>query len=371
MSRALCSLNRSRGAEFRAYRPAAVVLIAIFAATLCFGVAASAVVQTQAPPPQGTASPPPPTGGVYERLNSSQLQRLVAPIALYPDQMVAQILAAATFPTQIVEANQWLAAHPGLQPADLGNQVNQQPWDPSVKALVQYPDVLNSLSSNLGWTSELGDAYYNQGEAVMKAVQEMRKKARKAGTLQSNAQLAVTDQGGQVVIEPVNPDIVYVPAYDPWICYGDPLAPWPDWIEVPGIWWAGPGLYFGVGFPIAPFFGFGWGWGFWGFDWGHHWLMFNHERFVAHSPVFYNRGGYFAGRGDFGRPGAARPGMPPRDTYRGYEAPRNSGGTRTGPFSGFGNGGTTRGFSARGQMSFGGMRGNFGGGFHGGGGGRR
>ena len=306
-------------------------------------------------------------------MSRDQLDRLVAPIALYPDALVAQILSAATFPTQIVDAEDFLNSHPGLSAADLGNQVNQQQWDPSVKALVQYPSVLANLSKNLGWTSELGDAYYNQHDDVMKAVQEMRKKAQKAGNLKPTPQLNVQENEGQIDIDPVDPDVVYVPAYDPWLVYGYPIAPWPYWVEVPGIWWAGPGFYFGVGFPIAPFFGFGWGWNAWAVDWRHHGVYFNHAPYFARGPAFFDRGAYYGGRPGFARPGGYRGSMGDRGTYRGYAAPRGGSGMRSGAFSGFDDGGLSRGFSARGQSSFGGFHGGGfgGGGFHGGGGGRR
>jgi hypothetical protein len=242
-----------------------------------------------------------------------------------------------------------------------------------VKALVEYPSVLANLSKNLGWTSELGDAYYNQHDDVMKAVQEMRKKAQKAGNLKPTSQLNVQDDQGQIDIAPVHPDVVYVPEYDPWLVYGYPIAPWPYWDEVPGIWWGGPGLYFGIGFPIAPFFGFGWGWDAWGVDWHHHGIFFNHSPYRARGPAFFDRGGYYGGRPGFGRPGGFRGSMGDRGSYRGYEAPRGGSGIRSGAFSGFDHGGVSRGFSARGQGSFGGFRGGGfgGGGFRGGGGGRR
>ncbi len=341
-------------------------------------VLSAALIAAGAPllPAQDDAPPPLPNGA-YERLNSGQLNRLVAPIALYPDALVAQILAASTFPSELVDANEFVKSHAGLSPADLGTQVDGQTWDPSVKALAQYPSVLANLTANLGWTSELGDAYYNQSESVMKAVQEMRKKAQKAGTLKSTPQLSVSDEGGRILVAPTDADIVYVPAYDPWLVYGDPLDPWPYWVDVPGIWWGGPGLYFGVGFPIAPFFGFGWGWRSWGFDWGHYHPFFHGSPYVARGPAFFDRGGYYGGRRDFAAPRAVRPMLGPRNGYRGFDAPRSPGfgGLRGGAFSGVGPGGATRGFSARGQMSFGGARGSFGGarggfggGFHGGGG---
>lgn len=336
-----------------------VAFALFFAVGLPMAGALAAPAQDQAPPPASS--------GAYARLSSDQLGRLVAPIALYPDALVAQILSASTFPSQIVDADGWVKAHAGLSPADLGKQVDQQAWDPSVKALVQYPSVLANLSANLGWTSELGDAYYNQPEDVMKAVQEMRKKAEKAGTLKTTPQLSVSDQNGQVLVAPADPNVVYVPSYDPWIVYGYPIAPWPYWVEVPGIWWTGPGLYFGIGFPIAPFFGFGWGWPFWGFDWFHYHAFFHGAPYVARGPAFFDRGGYYGRRAGFAAPGAMRPNLAPRNSYRGFEAPRAPAarGLRSGPFSGVGPGGATRGFSARGQGSFGGARGGFGGGFGG------
>ena len=328
--------------------------------------------QDQAPAPLDQASDQAaPDVAPYAKLSNEQLGRLVAPIALYPDALVAQVLAASTFPTQITDAEDWLNAHPGLSAADLGAQVDQQSWDPSVKALTQYPSVLANLSKNLGWTSELGDAYYNQPDDVMKAVQEMRKKAQKAGNLKPTQQLRVQDEDGQIDILPTDPEVVYVPAYDPWLVYGYPIAPWPYWVEVPGIWWGGPGLYFGLGFPIGPFFGFGWGWRAWGVDWHHHGVFFNRAPYRARGPAFFDRGAYYGGRPGFGRPGGYRGNLGGRGSYRGYEAPRGGSGVRSGAFSGINHGGMSRGFSARGQSSFGGgfHGGGFGGGgFHGGGG---
>ena len=339
--------------------------------------------QDQGPPPGQGA--PPDDGQVndqsqasYANLSEQQLERLVAPIALYPDSLVAQILAAATFPSQIEDAQSWLKAHPNMTPEDLGAEVDQQDWDPSVKALVQFPSVLSNLASNLGWTSELGDAYYNQQQDVMNAVQVMRKKAQKAGNLKSSQQESVqNDDNGQVQIQPANPNVVYVPAYDPWAVYGYPIAPWPYWVNTPGIWWGGPGLYFGIGFPIAPFFGFGWGWHGWGLDWYNHELFYGRRPYFARGPDFFDRRGYYGGRGDFGRPGAYRgyrgggQGYRGGDAYRGYQDPRGANGMHSGAFSGYNHGGQSRGFSARGQSSMGGFQGGgfHGGGFHGGGGG--
>jgi hypothetical protein len=142
------------------------------------------------------------------RQSPKELQQLVAPIALYPDALVAQVLAASTYPTEIVEADRWMQSHSDLKGEKLGKEVDKQSWDPSVKALTQFPSVLENMDKNLSWTSSLGDAYVNQQQDVMDAVQAMRQQARKAGHLNSNQQENVTTQGNTIVIEPANPDVV-------------------------------------------------------------------------------------------------------------------------------------------------------------------
>jgi hypothetical protein len=288
-----------------------------------------------------------------------QLQQLVAPIALYPDALVAQILAAASYPDQVVEADRWLEQHKDLKGEELGKEVDKQPWDPSVKALTEFASVLANMDKNLSWTSSLGDAYVNQQQDVMNAVQVMRDRAEKAGNLKSTSQEKVTNQGQTIVIEPTDPEVVYVPEYDPWLVYGAPIGIWPGWYWYPGLFWEDPGIAFGFGFGIGFFGGFGWGWGHWGYDW-HHGILFDHHGYVSHSRVFvnrehFNRAGGFHGASGFHGGGA-----------RGFSSHAQSG-THSGAFSGFNHGGVARGFSSRGQSSFGGgFRG--GGGFHGGGG---
>jgi len=339
----------------------------------------AAYQEQQAPPPPQDQAPPssrdqvPSQNGEappYAQQTPEQLQRLVAPIALYPDSLVAQILAAATFPEQVVEADRWAQAHPDLKGEALGQAVDQQPWDPSVKALAAFPSVLGNMDKNLSWTSSLGDAYYNQQQDVMDAVQVMRQKAEASGNLKSTPQQTVSTQGSTVVIEPAEPDVVYVPAYDPWLVYGGPIVAWPGWYPYPGIWYGGPYLSFGVGFGIGFFGGFGWGWGHWGFDWHNHYALYNRGRYYSRSRTFYNRNNFYRGGGDrgrgFDRPGGgagARPFNGDRGAARGYAQPRGQSGVRSGAFSGYSRGGETRSFSSRGSASFGG------GGFHGGGGG--
>jgi hypothetical protein len=158
-------------------------------------------------------------------LSAEELQQLVAPIALYPDALVAQILGASTFPDQIAAAASWLQQNSSLTGTALMEAVNTQSWDPSVKALTQFPSVLANLASNLSWTSSLGEAYHTQTAEVMSAVQVLRAKALAAGNLKSGPQLSVVQQSPQViVIQPVNPQVVYVPVYNPAVVYGYPYV---------------------------------------------------------------------------------------------------------------------------------------------------
>jgi len=177
----------------------------------------------------------------YNPQTAAQLDQLVAPIALYPDALVAQVLAAATFPDQVVEADRWVQANTNLSGTALAQAADQQSWDPSVKALVAFPSVLANMDKNLSWTSSLGDAYYNQQQDVMDAVQVMRQKAQSTGNLKTTQQQTVTSQGSTIVIQPANPQVVYVPAYNPWAIYGYPVSPWPGWYQYPGIWYGGQG----------------------------------------------------------------------------------------------------------------------------------
>src|SRR5208337_2213325 len=335
----------------------------------------SAYQDAQAPAePPAQAAPPP----AYTQETPEQLQQLVAPIALYPDSLVAQILAASTFPEQVVEADRWLQANPDLKGDALGHAADQQPWDPSVKALTAFPSVLGNMDKNLSWTSSLGDAYYNQQPEVMDAIQVMRQRAQQAGNLKSAPQQTVETQGSTIVIQPAAPEVVYVPAYDPWLVYGDPIVAWPGWYAYPGIWWDGPYLSWGIGFEIGWFWGFGWGWGHWGFDWHHRYATYDHDRYYSHSRTFYNRDHFYRGGdraggerggdrggergggdrgggergGGFDRSGAAaRPFNGDTRAARGYAEPRGQSGVRSGAFSGSERGGEARGYSSRGSSS--------------------
>jgi hypothetical protein len=298
-----------------------------------------------------------------------QLQQLVAPIALYPDELVAQILAAATYPTEVVEADRWLQQHPSLKGQELAQAVDKEPLDPSVKALTQFPSVLANMDKNLSWTSSLGEAYVNQSQQVMDAVQTMRRRAQDAGNLKTTPQQTVTTAGRTIAIEPAETDVVYVPTYDPWLVYGAALPLWPGWYGYPGLYLDGPGFGFGLGFDVGFFGGFGWGWHNWGFDWGHRTMVFNHNTYISHSRTFINRNtivnrntinrSTLVNHNSFNNRGVAN-----RNAFTNHSNFVNHGGRSA--FGGFNHGGVAMNHSVRGQASFGG-------GFHGGGsrGGRR
>jgi hypothetical protein len=371
------------------------ILVFLLSSSLLFAILAPTLLAEQDTQP---AQAPP-----HVQQTPDQLQQLVAPIALYPDSLVAQVLAASTFPEQVVEADRWLQAHPDLKGDALGQAIDPQSWDPSVKALAAFPSILGNMDKNLSWTSSVGDAYYNQQQDVMDAVQVMRQRAQAAGNLRSTPQQAVEDQDSAITIQPTSTEVVYVPAYDPWLVYGVPLVAWPGWYPYPGIWFDGPYLAFGVGFDIAFVGAFGWGWGEWGFDWRHHYPLYRHDRYYSRSNTFYNRNSYYRGGGergvardvrqgvsanhaaDAGRPGEESRGQESRspeesresastphpfestDEARGFADARDDSAIRSSAFGGYDHGGDARGFSSRGSASFGGG----GGGARGGAGGRR
>jgi hypothetical protein len=208
-------------------------------------------------------------------LSADQLDSLVAPIALYPDALVAQVLAASANPDQVAYVDDWLAQNKNLTGQALAQAVDQQSWDPSVKALTQFPSVLDNLAHNLSWTSSLGQAFANQQSDVMAAVQAMRAKAQAAGTLQSNSQITITAPSpNTIVIQPANPQVIYVPQYNPTVVYGAPVVV-PYYVPPALPVSVGVGLYFGAPITIGAWFGgggwgagFGWGWHAWNVNWG-------------------------------------------------------------------------------------------------------
>jgi len=243
--------------------------------------AESAYAQQDQAPSQASSQPAPSAAPAVAPLSADQLNAMVAPIALYPDALVAQVLAAAMYPEEVAFADDWLSQNPTLTGTSLAQAVDQQQWDPSVKALTQFPTVLHDLAKNLSWTSSLGQAFGNQQSDVMAAVQTMRARAQAAGTLQSTPQLTVVQQSPQtIVIQPANPQVVYVPQYNPTVVYGSPfVVP----MYTPPVAIATAAVSFGAGVAIGAAFGgggfvgggfvgggggFGWGFHSWGCNWG-------------------------------------------------------------------------------------------------------
>ena len=401
---------------------AAIGLPIVLAATLF------AQEPPQAPPngaeqgaPPGQAPPP------EQPLNPQQLQDLVAPIALYPDNLLSEILAASTYPIEVVEAQQWLQQHPKWKGQKLLDEAKKENWDPSVQALVVFPEVLARLNQDIRWTTDLGNAFLAQQADVMGAVQQLRMKAQANGKLQSTPQENVTTetQNGQTAIDiaPPDPGEVYVPNYNPEYVWGPPAYGYYPPLLYPGLdvgfgYYPGIdlGLYFGGGWGL--YGGFGWGWGPNWFGGGiytngnfFHRYGFNdyHPGFGgawAHDPghrlgvPYGNRavanrfgGGFgargtaaFRGGGGFQGGGAFRGGAGFQGGARGGEAARGAAGRSFAPaerggghsaFGGIQNGGAARmqsdhGFSSMGRsggFGGGGFHGGGGGGFHGGGGG--
>jgi hypothetical protein len=200
------------------------------------------------------------------KIPSDQLDSLVAPIALYPDPMLAQSLAASTYPLEIIQLQQWLARNPGLKDKALADAVAKQPWDPSIQAMAALPEVVKRLADDIQWTTDLGNAFLAQQSDVMDAVQRMRKKAQDTGNLKSSEQqkveTKVIESKSVIVVEQANPQVVYVPSYDPVAVYGPPVYPYPPIYYPPaGYYAAGMAISFGIGIAMGAAWGGGWGWG--------------------------------------------------------------------------------------------------------------
>jgi hypothetical protein len=336
-----------------------------------------------------------------------QLDDLVAPIALYPDPLVGELLAASTYPMEIAEAEQWVRDHPNWKPSKMMDEAKKQNWDPSVQGLVAFPPVLARLSQDIGWTTQLGNAFLAQQADVMQAVQRMRAQAESRGTLRSTPQETVTtqDQGGQsaIDIEPANPDVWYVPDYNPVNVWGPPEYGYYPPLLYPGV---GVGIGWFPGFDLGLYFGGwgGWGWGGWGWmpNWWGGGIMLNHSFFHrygfrhfeggealghsmwAHDPghrlgvPYANRAvaDRFAGQGRGGYMGRQGLGSQQQGRFGSQQEHFGSPGFEqrgyTGNhsvFGGYHNGGATRAQSDHGFSSMGAGRVSGGGGFHGGGGG--
>src|SRR5262252_4190026 len=277
----------------------------------------------------------------YAAPTPDQLYQLVAPIALFPDNLLAQVLAASTFPDQVTAAWNYLQQNPGLKGPQLMQSVDGQSWDNSVKGLTQFPDVLQQMYDNLSWTSSLGDAYFNSPQNVMNAVQVMRQRAYQAGNLkntpqqnvavqnqapssapvQSSAEVQqVASEGGQItvvqappqtiVIQPSQPDVVYVPQYNPTVVYGAPVAPYPGYSTAAMVT---TGLIsFGVGMMVGAAMSggcCGWGYNSWGCGWNNASVTYNKNTYISTSNTFTNRSNYNRNNANYG--GGNRPSQLP------------------------------------------------------------
>lgn len=309
--------------------------------------------------------------------SQQELDQMLAPVALYPDPLLAHVLMAATYPLEVVEAARWSRDNPNLSGDDAVRAVADKDWDASVKSLVAFPQILQTMDQKIDWTERLGDAFLAQQQQVMDTVQGLRHKAQQAGNLSSNGEVLVQEQGDDITIEPGNDTIVYVPYYDPNLIYG----PW-WWPLYPPIYWGpwyGYGcngcIAWGVGFVVGVDFFFG------RWDWPHHHLYhidrgrwYGHEggagnRAWNHDPG-HRRGVPYRNQAldhQFRRLPVATPNIEP---YRGRDAApayQGRGAERGGAFENVGRGSDTRANSARGGASMGGGHGGPGG-FHGGGG---
>jgi len=295
------------------YRGAKTLIAASFGIAL-FGLSAcdkKSDEASQAPAASSVSSPAaapissaaPQSTPEYTPPSADQLYQMVAPIALFPDKLVALVLASATYPVQIREANTWVTQNPSLNGPTLVAAADQQNWDPSIKALTAFPAVLSQMASNIGWTTALGQAYYNDPTDVLNAIQVMRLRAKNAGNLKTSSRIRITEaaqsvpadysvapnaqpiyEGPEVIeppvqtiiIEPAQPDVVYVPEYNQADVYGTPVSYYPGYDYRPPPPPGGPGVAvvtgavaFGVGVTVGALYAHhDWGWHAWGMNWG-------------------------------------------------------------------------------------------------------
>jgi len=355
-------------------------LRSLIAGVLCVALAMPAPAQSPAQPVLPPASAP---AGETKTFSQAELDQLVAPIALYPDALLAQVLMASTYPIEVVYADRWIAANPGLKDTALEDALLSQTWDPAVKSLTVFPQVLQMMSQKLDWTQKLGDALLAQQADVMATVQALRAKALAEGTLKDSREqrvIVVTENGVTIIkIEPADPEVVYVPTYDPSIVYGT----WP-YPAYPPYYWYPPGYYYPGGAFLA---GVIIGWALWGnCDWGgggggrvyvdhRKYNNFNRTNISGDNNWRHNvnhRGGvpYRDPRiaQQYGRGPAADAGT--REAFRGRADAGRQTIQRSPTAFDTGRGAQTRDFSNRGSASMGAARGtgNFGGGRMGGGG---
>ena len=270
------------------------VIIRGVAVVLCFlllGSGNAALLAQDPAPAQGAA----PAEEDAPKLSSDQLESLVAPIALYPDPLLAQTLVASTYPLELIQLQQWLAKNKDLKDKALADAVAKEPWDPAIQSMAAVPDVVKRLADDIQWTTQLGDAFLAQEGEVMEAVQRMRKKAEEKGSLKSNehqvVETKVVEEKTVIVVQPSNPEVIYVPSYNPTVVYPPPVYPYPPVYYPPYV--PGAGLVtFGVGMAMGAAIwggsccGCGWGGG------GNNTININNNNnFNKNSNISGNRGG--------------------------------------------------------------------------------
>ncbi len=303
-----------------------------------------------------------------------ELDQMLAPVALYPDGLLSQILMAASYPLEVVQAARWSNDHPDLKGDAAVRAVDSENWDASVKSLVAFPQVLQTMDAKLEWTERLGDAFIGQQAQVMDTVQKLRQKAQAAGNLNSNAQESVTVRDDAIDVAPTNPEVVYVPYYDPSVVYGVwwwPLFPPVFWSPWAGYGW-NSGFAWGLGIGIGVDFFFG------SWDWRHHGVYMRGGRYPGGGRAWVHDPGHRHGvpyrdasmNRQFGR---AAPTAPSRADFRGRESPVNTRPSTLGSrsytrpaargmnnsyaqprshaFENVGHGAAAQGFSARGHAS--------------------
>jgi hypothetical protein len=280
--------------------------------------------------------------------SAEQLEQMLAPIALYPDALLAQVLAAATYPAQVAVADQWLRSMGNAPSEQIAAGADAQNWDPSVKALTAFPQVLAQMDHDLSWTTDLGNAYYNQPQDVLQTVQVMRQRAQAAGNLQSTPQESVTEDQGNIELAPPDPNTAYVPSYNPRNVYGDPVQQYPGFslLDTLGSVFGSSPIQYGLGIAMAAFNHTPFGLLSWALDWLGNGISFNHSNYYSQSTSVahwgYGSGSGYAGRdwaggsggygqgrfdqsrGDYARQGYGRDGYDwnrGQDRERGYARP--------------------------------------------------
>jgi hypothetical protein len=341
--------------------------VARWIAVLAVVAAAGCIAEETPPPPPGVGP------ALSAPLGEERLEQLVAPVALYPDPLLLNILTAATYPAEVVEARRWLAdpENAALRGDSLAAALAEKSWDPSVKALVPFAAILKMMDDHLDWTQSLGEAFLAQQAEVMDVVQKLRRRAESAGRLVSGPQQLVGEEEGAVTILPPPSQMIYVPSYNPWCVYGAwPYPAYPPYFFAP---WSGicmPPDYL-IAFDIGVFLPFGfWEWG--RFDWRHHWIRIDHEHYQHFNPQHLPQGDvwqhdlFHRGGVPYHNPRNAeqfQPGADGHRAFRGFEPREGAAPTYRAPpvFEGYGARHEVESHASRGSSSLHGMSGGRGG----------